>query len=224
MKTEELITSLSQDLRQVEPLPSPARQLVSWLGVTIPVLAAITLIMGPRPDLAGKFGEAGFLISEGLGVVTALVSAYAAFCAGRPDQPGWKLWVPMLAMLVWLGDLGRQCAALSLQDSGGMLRLTLDPLCVPGIAIAGLIPAAFIVMLLRRSATFRRDHACLCGSLAAGAAADVALRLFHGSVNITTLLLWQMGSVMLFTAIGWFASSTILSRFARAPRHRQVAG
>ena len=73
MKTEELITSLSQDLRQVEPLPSPARQLVSWLGVTIPVLAAITLIMGPRPDLAGKFGEAGFLISEGLGVVTALV-------------------------------------------------------------------------------------------------------------------------------------------------------
>lgn len=224
MKTEELITSMAQDLRRVEPLPSPARQLVSWLGVTIPVLAVITLIMGPRPDLPGKFGEAEFLLSESLGIVTALVSAYAAFCAGRPDQPGWKLWVPMLAMFIWFGDLGRQCAVLGLQSTGGVPRLQLDPMCVPAIAIAGMIPAAFIVMLLRRSATFRRDHACLCGALAAGAAADVALRLFHGSVNITTLLLWQMGSVMLFTAFGWFISSIILSKFARVPRRRQVAG
>ncbi|OYV81547.1 MAG: hypothetical protein B7Z64_10570 [Acidiphilium sp. 21-68-69] len=153
MRSEELIASLAQDLRGVRPLPSPARLLATWLGVTVPVLAAITLIMGPRPDLAGKCGEAGFLISEGLGVVTALVSAYAAFCAGRPDQPGWKLWLPMLAMLAWLGEFGRQCAVLGVQDAGGMLRLTLDPMCVPGIAIAGVIPAGFIVMLLRRSAT-----------------------------------------------------------------------
>lgn len=224
MRSEDLIASLAQDLRGVRPLPSPARLLATWLGVSVPVLAAITLIMGPRPDLAGKCGEAGFLISEGLGVVTALVSAYAAFCAGRPDQPGWKLWLPMLAMLAWLGEFGRQCAVLGLQDAGGMLRLTLDPMCVPGIAIAGVIPAGFIVMLLRRSATFRRDHACLCGALAAAAAAEVALRLFHGSVNIVTLLLWQMGSVILFTALGWFASSTILNHAVRAPRRRQEAG
>lgn len=224
MKSEDLISSLTQDLRAVRPLPSPALLLAYWLGVTVPALAAITLIMGPRPDLAEKFGETGFVLSQGLGIVTALLSAYAAFCAGRPDQPGWKLWVPVLAMLVWLGDLGRQCAILGLQSTGGVPRLQLDPMCVPAIAIAGIIPAAFIVMLLRRSATFRRDHACLCGALAAGAAADVALRLFHGSVNITTLLLWQMGSVMLFTAIGWFISSEILSKFARVPRRRQVAG
>ncbi|CAG4913969.1 unnamed protein product [Acidocella sp. C78] len=224
MRSEDLITSLAQDLGAVRPLPSPARLLAVWLGVSVPVLAAITLMMGPRPDLAGKCGEAGFVISQGLGVVTAVVSAYAAFCAGRPDQPGWKLWAPMLAMLVWLGDLGRQCAVVSLQDAGGVLRLQLDPMCVPAIVIAGVIPAGLIVALMRRSATFRRDHACLCGALAAGAAADVALRLFHGSVNIATLLLWQMGSVMLFTSTAWFISSTILRNVARAPRRRQLAG
>lgn len=224
MKSEDLISSLTQDLRAVRPLPSPARLLAYWLGVTVPALAAITLIMGPRPDLAEKFGETGFVLSQGLGVVTAVLSAYAAFCAGRPDQPGWKLWVPMLAMLVWLGDLGRQCVILSLQNSEGMLHLQLDPLCVPAISIAGLIPAGCIVILLRRSATFRRDHACLCGALAAAAGAEVALRLFHGSVNITTLLLWQMGSVMLFTAIGWFISSAILRHVARARHRRQIAG
>lgn len=222
MRTEDLITSLAQNLAPAEPLPSPVRQLASWLGVTIPVLALITWGMGPRPDLAAAFGEPGFIMSEILGVITALVSAYAAFCAGRPDQPGWKLWVPMLAMFVWLGDFGRQCAVLSLQGAGDMLRLQLDPVCIPAIAIAGLIPSGVIVVLLRRSAAFRRDHACLCGALAAGAAADVALRLFHGSVNMITLIVWQMGSVMLFTVIGWFISSKILLNAARIPRRQQT--
>lgn len=224
MRAEDLITSLAQDLEPVEPLSSPRRQLLSWLGVTIPVLALITWIMGPRPDLAGKFGESGFVLSEMLGVITALISAYAAFCAGRPDQPTWKLWVPMFAMLVWLGDLGRQYAVLSLQGTGDMLRLQLDPMCMPAIAIAGLIPAGTIVILLRRSASFRREHTCLCGALAAGAAAEVTLRLFHSSGNLATLLLWQIGSVMLFILIGWFVSNKVLRNFARVSHHQQAAG
>lgn len=224
MRTEDLITSLARDLGPVERLPSPARLMLAWLGVTIPVLALITWIMGPRPDLQVKFGEPGFVLSEMLGVITALISAYAAFCAGRPDQPGWKLRVPVVAMLVWLTDLGRQCAVLGLQGTVDMTRLHLDPVCIPAIAIAGLVPAGTIVILLRRSASFRREHACLCGALAAGAAAEVALRLFHGSVNLATLLLWQMGSVILFTLIGWFVSNEVLRHFVRRPHHRPAVG
>lgn len=224
MRTEDLILSLAQDLGPVKPIRSPARLLVLWLGVTIPALVLVTWLMGPRSDLSVKFGETGFVISEILGVATALISAYAAFCAGRPDQPGWKLWVPVLAMLVWLGDFGRQWAIFSLQRTAHAFSLHLDPVCVPAIAIAGLIPAGAIVALLRQSASFRREHACLCGALAAGAAAEVALRLFHGSVNLATLLLWQMGSVLLFTLIGWFISSQVLRNIARPPRRQRVIG
>ncbi|EGO95162.1 hypothetical protein APM_2006, partial [Acidiphilium sp. PM] len=61
----------------------------------------------------------------------------------------------------------------------------------------------------------------LCGALAACAAAEVALRLFHGSVNLVTLLAWQMGSMLALALIGGLVSSRLLralSAPARRPR------
>lgn len=221
MQTEDLITALAGDLQPVRRLPSPAGLLARWLAVTLPALALITLIMGPRPDLGAILAGPGFLAAEALGALTALLAAHAAFCAGRPDQPGWKPALPALALLLWLGELGRQCAVLGLRGADGALRLHLDLVCVPAIAIASLVPAAAMVALLRGSAAFRRGPAGLCGALAACAAAEVALRLFHGSVNLVTLLAWQMGSMLALALIGGLVSSRLLralSTPARRPR------
>ncbi|OYV35253.1 MAG: hypothetical protein B7Z81_08965 [Acidocella sp. 20-61-6] len=217
MRTEALIVSLAQDLAPVRRAPPPSALLLRWLVVTLPVLATIVLIMGPRPDLVGLMTQPRFLLAELLAGATALISAYAAFCAGRPDEPGWKLFLPMAAFSFWLLELGRQCFVLSVQTHAGGLIIHPDFMCVPVIALAGLVPAMAMVYLLRQSAMFRITHACLCGAMAAAAAAEMALPLFHAADTMMTVLVWQMGSVMLFTALGALAGRALLALRRGAP-------
>jgi hypothetical protein len=206
MKTEDLIAQLARDVAPVRRLPPPGALMARWLLVTLPVLAAVVLMMGPRPDLAGLLAQPRFLLTEGLAAATTVISAYAAFCAGRPDQPTWKLFMPVAAFLIWLAELGRQCFVLSVQTNGAALVLHADWLCVPAIAMTALVPAAAMVWLLRRSAKFRLTHACLCGTMAAAAAAECALPLFHAADTMMMVLVWQMGSVALFTMLGAMAA------------------
>ncbi len=212
MSNERLIVALANELSPVRRAPAPGRLTMSWLAVTVPMLALVTLMMGPRPALLSLLLRPGFALDEALAVLTAIAAAYAAFCAGRPDQPGWKLLLPVGAMALWLGVLGRQCLLLSVSTQGGALRLHVDAMCVPAIAVAGIAPAVAMVLLLRRSPMFRRAHACLCGSLAAAALAACALRLFHGADSFATMLVWQMGSVALFTLAGSVVGRVILGR------------
>lgn len=210
MLNERLIDALTNDLAPVRRALSPGRTTSLWLAITLPALALVTLVMGPRPALGSLLLRPGFALDEALAALTAIASTYAAFCAGRPDQPGWKLVFPVGMMLIWLGALGRQWFLLSAATQGEALRLDADVMCIPAIAIAGLVPALAMVFLLRRTPLFRTTHACLCGAMAAAAAAEFSLRLFHGSNSFATLLVWQMGSVALFTLAGSAIGRVIL--------------
>lgn len=212
MRTENLIDALTNDLTPVRRMLAPGSTTVLWFAVTLPALALMTLIMGPRPNLGSLWLRPGFAMDEALAAFTAVVSAYAAFCAGRPDQPGWKLALPIGMMLIWLGVLGRQCLLLAASTQGGALRMHTDIACIPAIAVTGIVPAVAMVILLRRSPLFRTTHACLCGAMAAAAAAEFSLRLFHSADSFATLLVWQMGSVALFTLGSSAIGRTILVR------------
>ncbi|MCW8307076.1 DUF1109 domain-containing protein [Acidiphilium sp. PA] len=212
MSNERLITALADELSPVYRAPAPARLTMWWLAVTVPILALVTLMMGPRPDVLSLLLRPDFALDEALAVLTGVAAAYAAFCAGRPDQPGWKLLLPVGAMALWLGVLGRQCMSLSVSTQGGALRLHVDVMCVPAIAVAGIAPAVAMVVLLRHSPMFRTAHACLCAALAAAALAECALRLFHRADSFATMLVWQMGSVALFTLAGSLVGRAIIGR------------
>jgi hypothetical protein len=212
MQTEDLIARLAQEAKPVRRMASPARLTAGWLLMSAPVLAAVVLMMGPRPHLVALLAQPRFALAEGLAVLTTIVSAYAAFCAGRPDEPGWKLALPILAFVAWLGELGRQCFVLSVQTHGAALVLHADWMCIPVIAVTSLVPAVAIVWLLRRSALFRATEASLCATLAATAAAEAVLPLFHTADTMMMVLVWQMGSVALLTALGALAARMGLGR------------
>ena len=211
METEDFINKLAQNLSPVRRALSPLTLLLRWLLITLPVLAMITWAMGLRPDLVSLIGNRQFLRTEILALITALISAYAAFCAGRPDEPTWKLWLPVAIFGIWLAELGRQCVVLSVQTKGAGLELHTDLMCIPAIAITGVIPAAAMVWFLRRSSAFRLTHASLYGAMAAAAAAEVALPLFHAADTALMVLVWQMGSVVLFTLLAAACSRLALN-------------
>lgn len=86
---------------------APGPTAILWFTITLPALALVTLTMGPRPDLAALWLRTGFVLDEALAALTVIIAAYGAFCAGRPDEPWWKLALPSTIMLIRLGVLGR---------------------------------------------------------------------------------------------------------------------
>ena len=201
MKTERLVERLAAELTPVQRIAGPATRLAWWLLISIPAVCLVIWTFGLRLDLAARLADRAFLIEEGAALLTALVGIYAALCAGLPDQPGWKVWLPMAPMALWLGFLGQQCLTVFLRLGPEGLRITSDAMCVPAIALGGLIPAIAIVIMLRRSGKFRTTHACLCGALGAAALGAAALRLYHMEDAAIMVIVWQLGSVALFSLV-----------------------
>ena len=201
MKTERLVERLAAELTPVRRIARPAVRLAWWLLISIPAACMVVWAFGLRPDLVERLADRAFLVEEAAALLTALVGIYAALCAGLPDQPGWKVWLPMAPMASWLGFLGQQCLDVFLRQGPEGLRITSDAMCLPAIAMGSLIPAIAIVVMLRRSGKFRTTHACLCGALGAAALGAAALRLYHMEDAAIMVIVWQLGSVALFSLV-----------------------
>jgi len=207
MQTERLAEQLVADLTPVRRVARPAVRLAWWLLISAPAAALVVWWFGLRPDFTARLGDIDFLLAEGAALLTALTAVYTALCAGLPDQPGWKVWLPAVPLLLWISYLGQQCLAVYFNADPHGLSLTDDAMCVPAVALGGLIPAVAIVVMLHRSARFRTTHACLSGTLGAAALSAAALRLYHTQDAAIMVIAWQLGSVALFTlaagVVGW---------------------
>lgn len=217
MKTDRLIAELTENLAPVRRIPSPMARLVGWLLISLPAVAIIAWAFGLRPDLAAQLAHPRFLVEELAALLTAVVAAYGALCAGVPDQPAWKLWLPLAPMALWLGMLGGQCLAVALRLGPDGLHVTPDAMCLPAIAMGGLLPAIAIAIMLRRGGRFRTGHGCLCGGLAAAALGAAALRLYHAQDAAVMVLVWQLGSVALLTFV-----AGVVGRAFFAPRSDRI--
>jgi len=219
METERLIETLAGDLAPVRRLPPPSVRLGAWLLVSLPAAALVAWGSGLRPDLASRLADPQFLLEEAAALLTALVGAYAALCALLPDQPGWKLWLPLVPLALWLGTLGQQCLEVALRLGPAGLRVTADAMCLPAIALGGLVPTIAIVVLLRRARGFRTTHACFCGALGAAALGATALRLYHPQDAAIMVIVWQLGSVALLSLIAGGIGRVLV----RTPKHGRFA-
>ena len=209
MALDRLIESLVADAAPVRRIASPASRLGLWLLVSVPVALVAALLTGLRPDLAARLVDPVFFSQMATALLCAVVCGYAALCAGLPDQPGWKLAASWASLGLWSATLGRQCWETWLTAGWAGLRLQHDAACLPTIAALALVPALTIVALLRRGVAVRRFHALFLGALAAGSLADVSLRLCHRKDAALTVIVWQLGSVLLFS----LAASAIARRF-----------
>ena len=201
MKTEYLVQQLAAELTPIRRIARPVTRLAWWLLISMPAAFLVIWFFGLRPDLDTRLADRAFLVEEGAALLTALVGIYAALCAGLPDEPDWKVWLPLAPLALWLGVLGQQCLDVFLRVGPEGLHITSDAMCLPAIAFGGLVPAIAIVVLLRRSRKFRTTHARLCGALGAAALSAAALRLYHMEDAAIMVIVWQVGSVALFSLV-----------------------
>lgn len=210
MQTEELIARLGEALVPVRRAPPPWRRVALWLLPSLAASVGVALFFGIRSDLARRLVDPSFLLEAGAALLTALAAAWAAFSAGRPDAPAWKLLLPLAPLALWLGTLGQQCLLIVIARGPGGLVVTQDAVCLPAIAMGGLVPAIVVVALLRRVTPFRRGYAAFCAALAAAALGACALRFYHPEDAAVMVLIWQVGSVAILTAAGGWVSRLFL--------------
>jgi hypothetical protein len=210
VRTETLIGKLAENARPVRPLPRPYLRALAWLAIALPAVAAVVLMISPRPDLLERLGDARFVIEQAAALATAVAAAVAAFYLVVPGT-NWKVaLLPVPPLVVWVATLGIGCVVDWVRWGVEGLRLQPDLACFPYIAMVGVIPAVAIVVMLRRGAPLAPRLTLAFGGLAAAALGNFGLRFFHMQDAGIMVLVWQFGSVVVLSAIAGLVGQQII--------------
>ena len=209
MRTEDLVQSLSDNATPVRRLAHPAWRTALWLSVSLVYFSLVLAVVGLREDLASKLEDPRFIIEVSAALLTSMMAAAAAFCAGCPGRPLWERFAPFPFLAVWLASLGEGCWRQWVQ-TGPDGQLQFDFLCVQVIFALSLLPALLILAMIKRGAPIAPMSTTGLATLAATALGAAVLRLFHAQDVSLMLLVWQFGSVLLLAAIGFLLGRVFL--------------
>lgn len=210
MQTDELIRRLAEGCSPARPLSTPLWRAAYWFTLSLVYAAAIVLIMGPRPDVAVKLKDWRFVLEVAAALLTSMMAAAAALCAGSPGRPWWERLAPLPFLGLWLALLGENCWRDFLAEGASGLAVKQDAMCLPVIALMSIPPAVAMFVLIRRGAPLAPFVITGCAALAAAALSAATLRLVHNQDLSVTVLVWQFGSVTLLTGLEALFGKSVL--------------
>ncbi|MFZ4410800.1 MAG: NrsF family protein [Paracraurococcus sp.] len=212
MDSERLIESLATELRPVRRLPPPGLQALLWIALAVLVNALAVALEGVRPDLHDRMllpAEVGqFLASIATGIAAALAAAMLA----RPDRSAaWAL-VPVLPLVLWLGNLGWGCFADLARMGPAAWTMGTSWGCLKFIVLMGAPLTAALLVLLRHAGPVRPLPVLLLGGLASAALCSAGLSLFHHLEAALMVLVWHGGALAVVVVVGWRFGGRLLLR------------
>lgn len=210
MKTEELIQSLANDAPAVSRLRHPAVRAMMWMVGSLIYMATLVWLIGPRADLSERLADTRFIVEIGATFLTSLFAAAAAFCAGCPGRPIWERFAPFPFLAIWLASLGEGCWQQWVQHGSGSLSLGVDLVCFQAIFLVSLMPALAILFMVRQGAPLAPMSTVGLATLSATALGAATLRFFHLQDVGLMLVVWQFGSVIILTFVGFLIGRWLL--------------
>ena len=209
MRTEELIDQLAARPVRTRRLAAPWRRSAIWLAISIGYAAAVIFF---RPDgfSAAGLSDSRFVVEETATLLTAIAAAIAAFSSTVPGYDRRWLLLPVLPLAVWLAALGEECVNDWMEWGTTGLQVRNDWACLPVAALLGIVPAAVILMMLRRGLPLVPHISLALGAIAVGAVTNFALRLFHYGDATIMVLFWHFGVAAAFAVIAGLLGGQIL--------------
>lgn len=214
MKTEELISALSADLRPVRPVRHPLLRCAGWLVFAAFTVSMLGVARGVRPDLTERLQDLQFIVMIIGAILTACLAAISAFLVSLPDRSGrWAL-LPIPAAVLWFATIGFGCIYnwVSLTPDGIGPGRTLA--CFATLALTSTPLSLAMYIMLRDSGRLRMAPVAICGTLSIAAITAIALSLFHEFDATALILIWNAGVAIVFTLAGGL--------FARIGREQAV--
>ena len=200
--TPQLIDALVERAAPVSRLRSPMARACRWLGFAAIVIALLTVTHGVRTELAEHLRQPAFLAGLTASLATGMLAAMAAFIVSLPDRSQWWMLLPAPALAVWLSSIGYGCLTdwVSMDPSGVRLGETVR--CFATLLLASVPLSVAMSMMLRYAVLLRAKAVTLMGALAVAALTSFALSLDHDLDATAMILLWNLGTAALITAIG----------------------
>lgn len=149
-KTDDLIENLSAELKPVKCLCHPLLRFAPAVIIGAIYLAIVVHVLGMRPDMPEKYQDLHFLFEVGLMLLVSVSSALSAIWLSIPDARGlrWLGAVPLslfAAFVLWSGLRAYTEGEFHLEWQWGH--------CLESAMLMTAVPAAAMVMLMRRGAT-----------------------------------------------------------------------
>jgi hypothetical protein len=209
--TPDLIDSLTRSMTPVRRLRPPLIRAASWLLLAAAILGLLAVSQGVRPDLSQRLQQAGFTLGMGAALLTGICAAVAAFMLSLPDRSGLWLLLPIPALLAWLSTIGYQCLTnwISLDPDG--IRLGETARCLATLVLTSLPLSLTMLVMLRYAGALRPTATTLTGSLAVAAVTATALSLFHELDATVMILLWNLGTAVVFIGLAGAFRRTMFS-------------
>ena len=214
MRTEDLISQLSLNLKPVRRLPSPLAMLGLWCLFCAGVIGAALLISGLRADFANWLLEGFDLYHIMSAALVALTAGYAAFQLALPDRDQrWAL-LPVPAVVGWLVTMGWGCLEDFARLGPEALNITISYPCLNFIIGLGVPMTAAVVYLTRHAALLRPMPVAALGGLSAAAFASRGLTLVHELNAAVRVLVWHGIAALVVTCIGALTGPLLMQRAA----------
>lgn len=209
IKTSDLIASLAANATPVRRLRPPVMRAACWLLLAAAVLMMLAVNQGIRPDLAQRLREPTFAIGMVASLLTGVLAAISAFLISLPDRPRLWLLLPVPALVLWLSNISYQCLVQWIDIGPNGVSLREAARCFATLVLTSLPLSLAMLVMLRYAAPLRPTAVTLMGSLAVAAITATALSLFHTVDATVMILMWNLGTAVLFVGLAGVFSRTM---------------
>jgi hypothetical protein len=200
--TPELIDDLVSCASPVRRLRPPVERALLWIGLAALILALISFEHGVREDLAERLRQPTFAIGIVAAAVTGILSAIAEFTISIPDRSRRWVLLPVPALVVWVSTISYECFAdwISIGPNGVRMGEALS--CFASLVLTSVPLGIVLIIMLRYAALVHSGSVAMLGGLAVAAITSTALAIFHDLDATVMILVWNLGTAALITAVG----------------------
>jgi hypothetical protein len=223
--TPDLINALATNVAPVQRLSPPIARAACWLLLAVLILVLLAISQGVRPDIAQRAQDPAFVLGITGALLTGISAAVAAFMLSLPDRSRWWLLLPAPALILWLSTVGYQCLTNWINVGPGGIGLGETARCFATLVLTSLPLSLAMLVMVRYAAPLRPIGVTLAGSLAVAAITAVGLSLLHDLDATVMILMWNLGTAVMFVALAGAFGRRMFSWVAPRPaQHRQSSG
>jgi hypothetical protein len=210
--TDDLIAALAANLTPVRRLRPPILRAAGFLLLAGLILAMIAMARGLRPDLDIKLVDLSFDLSFTGSILTGVLAAIAAFFISLPGRSQRWLLLPLPAIVLWLSSIGYQCLTRWVAIGPEGISLGETAACFATLVLTSVPLSLALGLMLRHAARFNPAPVILAGSLAVAGITSTGLTLFHSLDASVMILMFNLGTALLFLLCGGIVDLMAASR------------
>jgi hypothetical protein len=218
--TPDLIESLSKNLKPVRRLRPPVTRAACWLLLAAVVVGLLAVSQGLRPDLATRIHDPSFAAGMVGAILTGVLAAVAAFLVSLPDRSRLWLLLPAPAVVLWLTNIGYQCLGDWVSFGPDGVSIGEATRCLATLVLPSLPLSLAMLVMLGYAAPLRPTAVTCMGSLSVAAITATALSLFHSGDATLMIIMFNIGTAMMFVGLGALFGRSIMQWIPPRPSIR----